>query len=165
MEECDQQDRSVSDKFGIISPCSATYFMKVGASVSLKPATKTSFGGKKILKIYIFRVLFQSKNGDVRPKKLSLSDKFGMLISRLDTYFVDKSAHALLKVATKGSFRGKRYRKFSIFRLFFWNKNGWVQPKRLKYLPWIWHHYTLFSYIFSGNRCTLFMESSHQSFF
>ena len=41
-------------------------------------------------------------------KKLSLSDKFGMLISGLDTYFLEVSAHALLKVATKGSFRGKK---------------------------------------------------------
>ena len=40
--------------------------------------------------------------------KLSLSDKFGMLLSGLDTYFLDVSAHTLLKVATKRSFRGKR---------------------------------------------------------
>ena len=79
----------------------------MGAHVSLKPATKASFGGKKTLKIYNFRLLFQSINGAVRPKKLSLSDKFGMLISGLDTYFLEVSAHALLKVATKTSFNGK----------------------------------------------------------
>ena len=31
-----------------------------------------------------------------------------MLISGLDTYFLEVSAHALLKVATKGSFRRKK---------------------------------------------------------
>ena len=31
-----------------------------------------------------------------------------MLISGLDTYFLEMSAHALLKIATNGSFRGKK---------------------------------------------------------
>ena len=66
--------------------------------------TSQPFGGKKYLKIYILRLLFQRKNGAVRPKKLSLSDKFGTLISGLDTYFLEVSAHALLKVATKNLF-------------------------------------------------------------
>ena len=38
MEECDQEDLSVSDKFGIITHCSATYYLEV--------TTKASFGGK-----------------------------------------------------------------------------------------------------------------------
>ena len=49
----------------------------------------------------------------MRPKKNSLSDKFGMLISGLDTYFLEVSAHALLKVATETSFSGKKITKFS----------------------------------------------------
>ena len=40
-------------------------------------------------------------------KKLSLSDKLGMFLLGLDKYFMEVSAQALLKVATKGSFRGK----------------------------------------------------------
>ena len=40
-------------------------------------------------------------------KKLSLSDKFGMLLLGLDTYFLELSAHTLLKAAIKRSFRGK----------------------------------------------------------
>ena len=40
-------------------------------------------------------------------KKLRLSNKFGMLVSGVDTCFLEKSAHNLLKVATKISFRGK----------------------------------------------------------
>ena len=34
-----------------------------------------------------------------------------MLISGLDTYFLEMSAHALLKIATNGSFRGKKNQK------------------------------------------------------
>ena len=41
-------------------------------------------------------------------KKLSLSNKFGMLLSGLDTYFLEVSAHALLKATTKSSLRGKK---------------------------------------------------------
>ena len=42
MEECDQEDWSVSDKFWITTTCSATYQLEVGAAVSLKAATKAS---------------------------------------------------------------------------------------------------------------------------
>ena len=63
------------------------------------------------MKIEIFRLLFQSKNREVwAKKKLSLSDNFGMLISGLDTYFLEVSAHSLPKVATKIFFRGKKYK-------------------------------------------------------
>ena len=46
-EECDQEDWSVSDKFGIITTSSAAYYLEMGAPVSLKVATKACFGGKK----------------------------------------------------------------------------------------------------------------------
>ena len=98
----------------------------MGAPLSLKPATKGSFGGKKTLKIYNFKLLFQSKNGAVRPKKLSLSDKFGKLISGLDTYFLEVSPHALLKVATKTSFNGKKSENLAFLGYFFRSKNGGV---------------------------------------
>ena len=64
-EDCDQEDWSVSDIFGIITPCSATCHLVVGGSVSLNLTTKASFGGKKTL-----RLLFQMKSGVVRPKKI-----------------------------------------------------------------------------------------------
>ena len=35
-EKCDQEDWSIFDKFGIISPCSAIYILEAGAPVSLK---------------------------------------------------------------------------------------------------------------------------------
>ena len=50
-EECDQEDLSVSDTFEIVTSCSATYHLEVRTPVSLKLATKASFGGKRTLKI------------------------------------------------------------------------------------------------------------------
>ena len=46
-EEYDQKDCSASGKFGIITTCSATYFLELGASVSLKVASKGSLRGEK----------------------------------------------------------------------------------------------------------------------
>ena len=46
--ECDHQDWNVSDTFEIITPCSATNHLELGAPVSLKLATKVSFGTKKL---------------------------------------------------------------------------------------------------------------------
>ena len=57
-------------------------------------------------------------------KKLSLSDKFGMLMSCLDTYFLEVSAQVLLKIATKGSFRGKKSKRRSTTKLCFFHNFG-----------------------------------------
>ena len=50
-EKCDQNDWYVLDQFGITIPCSTTYFLEVGARLSLKVATKGSLRGKKTEKI------------------------------------------------------------------------------------------------------------------
>lgn len=50
----------------------------------------------------------KAKLKECNQKQLSLSHKFAMLIFGLDTYFLDVSAHAFLKVAIKTSFRGKK---------------------------------------------------------
>ena len=93
----------------------------MGAPISLKPATKASFSGKKTLKIT--RLLFQNKNGAVRPKKLSLSDKIGMLISGLNTDFLEVSAQAL---ATETSFSWKKSENSAFLGYFFRSKTGAV---------------------------------------
>ena len=93
---------------------------------SLKPATKASFGGKNTLKIYIFMLLFQSKTEQCDQKKLSWSNKSGMLISGLDTYFLEVSAHTLLKVATETSFSGKKSGNLAFLGYFFRGKYGGV---------------------------------------
>ena len=96
----------------------------MGAPVSLKPATKASFGAKETLKIYIFRLLSKAKTEQCDQKKLNLSDKFGMLISGWGTYFLEVSAHALLKVATETSFTGKKSENLAFSGYFFRSKNG-----------------------------------------
>ena len=51
-EEFDQEDLGyICDAFGIITSCSATYHLEMGAPVLLKLASKVYFRGKKILKI------------------------------------------------------------------------------------------------------------------
>ena len=51
MEKCDQKVWNVFDQFGIALPCSDTYFLELGAHVSLKLATKGSLRLKKTLKV------------------------------------------------------------------------------------------------------------------
>ena len=41
-----------------------------------------------------------------------------MLLCRLDTYFLEVSAHALLKIATKVSFRGKKSKNLAFLGYF-----------------------------------------------
>ena len=82
----------------------------------------------------------------------------------LDTYFLEVSDNAFLKVTIKSSFRGKNTEIYH-FLAIFWSKNRGVQPKKLKRLQQIWHYYTVLRYIVSGNRCMHFTESSHQSNF
>ena len=57
-EESNQKDCSVCHRFCIIIPCSVTYFLEVGARVSLKVTTKVFFRGKNPVKIEIFILLF-----------------------------------------------------------------------------------------------------------
>ena len=98
----------------------------MGAPISLKPATKASFGGKKTLKSKFLGYFSTAKTEQWDQKKLSLSDKFGMLISGFDTNFLEVSAHALLKVATETSFSGKKSENLAFLGYFFRSKNGGV---------------------------------------
>ena len=98
----------------------------MGAPISLKPATKASFDGKKTLKSKFLGYFSTAKTEQWDQKKLSLSDKFGMLISGLDTNFLEVSAHALLKVATETSFSGKKSENLAFLGYFFRSKNGGV---------------------------------------
>ena len=49
-EEYDQRDWIVFDIFEIMTPCSATDHLEVGAAVSLIAATKASLRGQKTVK-------------------------------------------------------------------------------------------------------------------
>ena len=46
-EECKKNVEIFFDQFGIIIPCSCTYFLEVGACLSLKVATKGSIRDEK----------------------------------------------------------------------------------------------------------------------
>ena len=51
MEECDQKDWNISDKFAVIMPDSDKDFLEVSAHVSLKVATDNSFRDKETMEI------------------------------------------------------------------------------------------------------------------
>ena len=61
-------------------------------------------------------------------------DQFGITITCSTTYFLEVGARASLKVATKGSPRGKRNSGNLDFSLVFQNKRGGVSQKILKCL-------------------------------
>ena len=50
-EQCDQKIRSFSDKYRMLLPGLAIYFLEVSAHVSLKVTTKGYCRGKQALKI------------------------------------------------------------------------------------------------------------------
>ena len=56
--DLEQSNLSVSDKFGMVIPFSATFVLAVSVQVLLKVATKGSFTGKKPWKICIFEAIF-----------------------------------------------------------------------------------------------------------
>ena len=67
-EKSDQKHLNFSDKFGMLIPCSDTYYLEVSAYFSLKVATK---GSKVASKSVAFsRLQFWSRNREVRPKSL-----------------------------------------------------------------------------------------------
>ena len=110
---------SVFDKFDIIIPCSATFFLEVGARLSLKLATKLSFRGKELSEFRFSGYFSKPKTEECDQKNWRFSNKFGMLMLGSNTYFLEVSAHVSMKVANKGSFRGKKSENLAFLRLFF----------------------------------------------
>ena len=53
MKECKQKVRNVFNQFDITIPCSATYFLEVGAHVSLKVATKGNLENLDFLVVFL----------------------------------------------------------------------------------------------------------------
>lgn len=104
-EKCNRTNLSVSNKFEMVIPRSATYYLELRAHASLKVANKSSFRGKKLWKFSIFKLLFKSKIRMSATKKTwSVFNKFEILMPGSDTYFLGVTAHVSLKVSTKGSF-------------------------------------------------------------
>ena len=86
-------------------------------------------------------------------------------MSKLDTYFLEVNAHVLLKLAAKDSIRSKKSKNLVFLLCFFKAKTEECHKKKFEVPAEDWHHYILFNYLLSGNECTRFTESSHQSFF
>ena len=82
-------------------PDSGTYFLEVCAQVSLKVATKGSFGGEKILKLSNFKVIFLKQKRRSVTKKWGVFVKFGIIIPYSSIYFLEVSADISFKVVTK----------------------------------------------------------------
>ena len=87
-----------------------TYFLEVGARFSLKVTTKPLLreNPKSLILGYFSKLKKEYCDQKQKKKKKGLSDNFGMLMSGFDAYFLEVSAHALLKIATKGSFGGEK---------------------------------------------------------
>ena len=98
----------VFDQFGITIPCSSTYFLEVGARVSLKVATKGSLGGKNILKIKFLGCFSKAKTQECEQKVWNIFDQLGITIRCSPTYFLKVGARVSLKVATKVCLAGKK---------------------------------------------------------
>ena len=110
-EECDQKVWNVFDQFDINIPCSATYFLKVGARVSLKVASRVSLRGKKLWKFRFLDCFSKGKTEECDPNVWNIFNQFGITIPCSATYFLEVGARVSLKVATKGSLRGKKSAK------------------------------------------------------
>ena len=80
-------------------PCSATYFLEVGASLSLKVATKESSRDKKLWKFRVLGYLSKAKTEEYIRKNWSFFDKCEML---------EVSPHVSQKVAIRVSFRDEK---------------------------------------------------------
>ena len=92
----------------ITIPCSATYFLEVGARVSLKVATKGSFRGKKLWKFRFLGCFSKEKTEECDQKVWNVFDQFGITAPCSASSFLEVGARVSLKVATKGSLRGKK---------------------------------------------------------
>ena len=106
-EECDTKRLKFFYQFGITISCLVTYFLEVGARVSLKVATKGSLKitlkiSKKLWK-YIFLGCFsKAKTEECEQKVWNVFDQFG-IIPFSATYFLEVGACVSLKVANKES--------------------------------------------------------------
>ena len=110
--ESSQKDWSGFDQFVIDISCSATYFLEVRAPVSLKVATKGSLRAKKLWKFRFLGYFSNAKPEECDQKVWNIFDQFGISITFSATYFLEVVARVSLKVATKGSFRGKKLWRF-----------------------------------------------------
>ena len=100
MEECDQEEWSVFDKFGVMTSCLAIDHLEVDGPTSLIAVTKVSLRGKNTLS--------NAKTEECDQKYWSVCKNFDMILYCSATYFLKVCARFSSNVATKASFRDKR---------------------------------------------------------
>ena len=104
MEKCDQKVGNIFDRFDIATPCSAIYFLEVGACVSYKVATKQSIRGKRNSQ----NCASKAKTEESHLNVWNIFNRFGITIPCSTTYALEVGARDSLKVATRGSIRGEK---------------------------------------------------------
>ena len=104
---CDQNVLNSCGQFALPFPCSATYFLEVGADVVLTLATKGSVRGKKLWKFRHLRSFSKGKTEEPHKKLWNVFDAFGISIPSVAINFLEVGACVSLKVATKGSVTGE----------------------------------------------------------
>ena len=90
----------------------------MGAPVSLNSPPKLLLEEENIWKSKFLGYFSKARTEECAQKELSWFDKFEMLMSGLDAYFLEVNAHALLKMATKGSFRGGKSKNVAFLGCF-----------------------------------------------
>ena len=92
-------------------------------------------------------------------------DCFALLLVSSTAYFLVASASVPLRVVTSGLFRGKKTSKIGTFDAIIVKQKRMSATKAIYVFQRISLRSSLFKYIFSGNKWTHFIESSHQWFF
>ena len=90
---------SACNRFDITILSSPAYFLEVGARFSLKVDTKVSFRGKRLWKFQLFGYFSKSKT-ECDHEDWTVSEKFGIITPRLDTFFLELGARFSLNVVT-----------------------------------------------------------------
>ena len=81
----------------------------------------------------IFKSLWShSSFFDLEQSNLNVSYKFGTVIPFSATFVLEMSTQVLVKVATKGSFRGKKTWKICIFVAIFLKQKRWSASKTIQ---------------------------------
>ena len=92
-------------------------------------------------------------------------DCFALLLVSSTAYFLVASASVPLRVVTSGLFRGKKTSKTGTFDAIIVKQKRMSVTKPIYVFQRILLRSSLFKYVFSGNKWTHFIESSHQWFF
>ena len=90
---------------------SGTYFLEVGARVSLKAVTKVFLEAKKLLKLRLLDYFSEAKMEECDQKDWSILDKSGIMPPSSATDYLEVGAPVSLIALTKASLRGKKVLK------------------------------------------------------